>query len=150
MGTSINRSKIFYDDVKVFHEKTMDIVEILRNFKRTVGKEVKLNYKYGSVRLEDNKVIENDFNITNEYIQVINEWGNDKENNTLKIKDKILKLELNNNKIFLFKVFDDFGTKNNFVLSGYIVSVSVELRLFLAEIAGAELKEAAKQFISIL
>ena len=150
MGNSVERSKIFYDDVKVFHEKTMDIVEILRNFKRTVGKEVKLNYKYGSVRLENNKVIEKDFNITDEYIQVINEWGNDKENNTLKIKDKILKIELNNNKIFLFKVFDDFGAKNNFVLSGYIVSVSVELRLFLAEIAGAELKEAAKQFISIL
>jgi len=150
MGNSINRSKVFYDDVKIFHEKTRDIVELLKNFKRIKEYKSRLNFKYGSVRLEDNKIIENDFNIDNSYRKAINDWSLDKEDATLKINGKILKLELGNDKIFLFKVFDDFGAKDNFVLSGYIVNASVEFRLFLAKIAETEMNETAKQFISVL
>lgn len=150
MGNSVERSKIFYDDVKVFHDKTTDIVEILKKFKRQTGPKSRLNYKYGSVRLENNSIIENDFNIEESYRKAINDWCLDKVDNTLKIHDRILKIELGNDKIFLFKAFDNFGAKDNFVLSGYIVNASVEFRLFLAEIAEVELNKTAKQFISIL
>ena len=51
---------------------------------------------------------------------------------------------------FANKLMDIFEKKENFVLSGYIVSASVEFRLFLAKTAEKEITKTAEQLISIL
>lgn len=146
----MGKSKDFYDDVKMFHDKTTDIVGLFKKFKKEHEQKIHLNFRYGSVRFQDGKIVENDFNLPNSFRESMEIWGKNKEKETLKIQDKILKLELGNNKIFLFKVFDVFEKKENFVLSGYIVSASVELRLFLAKTAEEEVEKRAEQLISIL
>jgi hypothetical protein len=146
----MGKSKDFYDDVKMFHDKTTDIIDLVKQFKRETGYKTSLNFKYGSVRFQDGKIVENDFNLPENFRSPMEFWGKNKEKETLKIQDRILKMELGDNKIFLFKVFDIFEKKENFVLSGYIVSASVEFRLFLAKIAEREIEKRAEQLISIL
>lgn len=146
----MGKSKDFYDDVKMFHDKTIDIVELFKKFKKEHNQKIHLNFKYGSVRFQDCKIVENDFNLPDNFRDSMEAWGKNREKETLKIQDKILKLELGNNKVFLFKIFDIFEKKENFVLSGYIVSASVEFRLFLAKTAEKEITKTAEQLISIL
>ncbi len=134
-GEYINRSKLFYDDLKEFHEKTTDIVSLMKNFRFETENKVRLNYKYGSLRKKDNK---------------FEEWCRGKTKDTIKIKDKILKLELDGGKIFLFKIFDNFESSGSFVMAGYIIDASPEFRLFLAKIAEEELIKSASLLLSAL
>jgi hypothetical protein len=149
-GEYINRSKLFYDDLKEFHEKTTDIVSLMKNFRFETENKVRLNYKYGSVRIKDNKFEENDFNLPEDYKKPMEEWCRGKTKDTIKIKDKILKLELDGGKIFLFKIFDNFESSGSFVMAGYIIDASPEFRLFLAKIAEEELIKSASLLLSAL
>lgn len=144
------RSKLFYDDVKSFHERTKDIASLLKTFKRSNANREKLDFYYGSARFLDNKLVEKNFSMPAEYKNKLEDWVKYKEEKSIKIKDKILKLELGNNEIFLFKIFDNFEGNDNFVISGYIVSASLGLRLFLLKTAEKEMEKTAEQFISIL
>lgn len=150
VSTSVERSKIFYDDLKNFHDKTTDIVDLMRNFKREVGNKIKLNYRYGSVRIRENKMEETDISMPRGYKQPIEKWSEERIQSAIKIKDKILKLELGEDKIFLFKVFDDFGEDKNYVMAGYLLSASPEFRIFLAKTAEEELLESANLLLSAL
>lgn len=146
----MGKSKDFYDDVKLFHDKTTDIIELVKKFKKEASKYVSLNFKYGSVRFQDGKIEENDFNLPEKFRKPLEDWYLKEDKKFIKIQNKILKMELVDNKIFLFKIFDTFEKEENFVLSGYIIDASVEFRLFLAKIAEKEIEKSAEQLISIL
>ena len=148
--SSIERSKNFYDDLKKFHEKTTDIVQLMREFKREVGSKAKLNYKYGSVRIKENKMEETDISIPNKFKIPIEQWSEERFKNAVKIRDKILKMELGDDRIFLFKIFDDFGEDKNYVMAGYLLNASTEFRLFLAKTAEEELLKSANLLLSVL
>lgn len=147
---SEERSKNFYDDLKKFHDKTTDIVQLMRDFKRETGSKVKLNYKYGSVRIKENKLEETDISIPDTFKTPIEQWSKERIKNAIRIKDKILKLELGDDKIFLFKIFDDFGEDKNYVMAGYLLNASTEFRLFLAKTAECELLRSADLLLSAL
>lgn len=149
-GEYIDRSKLFYDDLKEFHEKTTDIVSLMRKFRTETENKVRLNYKYGSVRIKDNKFEENDFNLPDNYKKPMEDWCCGETKDTIRIKDKILKLELGEGKIYLFKIFDNFESEGSFVMAGYIIDTSPEFRLFLAKIAEEELIKSASLLLSAL
>lgn len=147
---SEEKSKVFYDDLKKFHDKTTDITSLMRDFKREVGNDIKLNYKYGSVRIRENKMEETDISMPKGFKQPIEKWSEERIHNAVRIKDKILKMELGEDKIFLFKIFDDFGEDKNYVMAGYLLNASPEFRLFLAKTAEEELLRSASLLLSAL
>lgn len=147
---SEERAKTFYDDLKKFHDKTTDIVSLMKEFKKETNSKIKLNYKYGSVRIRENKIEETDISSPETFRAPLEQWSKERIKNAIRIKDKILKLELGDDKIFLFKIFDDFGEDKNYVMAGYLLNTSPEFRLFLAKIAEDELLRSASLLLSAL